>query len=254
MAMVPDYFSRPITQELLLRITSVRFRRWVDDWINSGVDSSGLEKPSSRSFSSMTVPVPATGLAHVSVLAALENYVAFRLVFSEQDNTFTALIGEAKRQPGADHDPIEKAWDEDPVSLLVQLLVSDWGNRISKCRYPPCGRYFLLEKPRSGGYRHGTFCCKEHRAQHSAAARTKELRSQAKKRLIDLAARWLLRNSPDQDWQRENALKRRLAASLSLQIGQQPNLSTTRDEVKVNWVTRNAAKIEQLRSKLARSR
>lgn len=128
--------------------------------------------------------------------------------------------------------------------LFVGILASDWQQRLCKCRYPPCGRYFVGAKVRRS-YRHGTFCSREHRAHASADALTKARRRQARFELVEASAQWLARLHPNSAWQDDHDLKASLAAALSEQVWRDPNLRGDRHFVRANWVTRNRIAIQE---------
>jgi hypothetical protein len=79
-------------------------------------------------------------------------------------------------------------------------------------------------------------------------------RSRSSERLIEIAAKELLRwKVDDAAWAEDPAQKEKLASIVSGQISsmKDPNLRAYRKQVQANWVTRNRAKIETRRSELA---
>jgi len=133
--------------------------------------------------------------------------------------------------------------------LFGGIIASDWSQCLCKCRYRPCGRYFIRAKLRRA-YRHGTFCSHEHRNHASAVAVFTAQRSRAKLSLIELAAKWLVQQDRSSPWQGKVDSRRRLAAFLSMRVGQDRNLQSGRESVQLNWVTRNRAAIEKRRLEL----
>jgi hypothetical protein len=71
------------------------------------------------------------------------------------------------------------AQEIDAARLFVGILADEWLERLCKCRYAPCGKYFVGAKIRRS-YRHGTFCTRAHRARASADAFTKARRQRAR--------------------------------------------------------------------------
>ena len=132
--------------------------------------------------------------------------------------------------------------------FVVGIILSESKDCLCKCRYSPCGRYFLLEKPRRS-YRHGTFCTREHQGAFSARERTRELRELIKDDLIERAAKWLLQKRVrDSGWQHDGKLKERVASELN---NSSPFLRARGRTVQANWVTRHQQEIEKKRTKLA---
>ena len=136
--------------------------------------------------------------------------------------------------------------------LLTNIIASPWQLSLCKCRYEPCGKYFLHKKPQTS-YRHGAFCSREHQNRASAKRLTRELRTKGIQKLIDEAAEGLLKWNSGPKWTRDTNLKRRLARVLT-------KLHETRsfkgesngivsDQVTMNWVTRNRKGIEKARKR-----
>jgi hypothetical protein len=217
----------------------------VDEWLATGRDPDGSERPASRNLHFAW-----------SVARAVDEYMEkhtmkYRLT---DEGRFTLVMGEITAAPWVT-DPFESA-KVDAKRLMVGIVASDWADQLCKCRYHLCGRYFLLAKPRQS-YRNGTFCCRSHQSRHSATASVRSQRQKVAAELIDAAAKQLVQwRIADPGWQDRGREKARLAERVSGYIVKQknPNLKAYRPWVKVNWVTRNAEKIELRRKQLASSK
>ncbi len=136
--------------------------------------------------------------------------------------------------------------------LLTNIIASPWQLSLCKCRYEPCGKYFLHKKPQTS-YRHGAFCSREHQNRASARRLTKEWRTRGIQRLINQAAEGLLKWKSGPKWTRDINLKRRLARALTklneTRSFKGKSNGTVSDQVTMNWVTRNRKGIEKARKR-----
>jgi hypothetical protein len=134
--------------------------------------------------------------------------------------------------------------------IFAGIMTSEWKDRLCKCRHPNCGLYFLHDKPRQS-YRSGTFCGHEHSKNVAATLAMYKTRTHGQEELIEEAARQLLNGGfASPEWQDNSERKCLLAAALSLAIPRM-RLQGYKQDVKVNWVTRHQALIEQKRVELA---
>ena len=119
---------------------------------------------------------------------------------------------------------------------------------LCKCRYPLCGRYFVLPKPRER-YKSGTYCRLEHQRCAKATRCVKQRRACAKSRLLELAARKLHQLKAESEWQEDDALKCKLRDYIRIAARKD---RTLRDYayLAVHWITRNRQQIEQRRAEL----
>ncbi len=237
---LPDKVSRQESVSMRTALTSAHLRQYVDAWLETGQNQDGSEWPTSRDL----YRAPST---FFSVEEYLEKYPT---MFSPEVDSHGFRLTVAQRNwpsPGA-RDFFE-AQQHSALRLLVGLLASDWKGRLCKCRYSSCGRYFLHPRPRKS-YRRGTFCCREHASSAAASASMLKSRAHGHERLIEAAARKLMeRKIVAPDWQDDADLKRDLAGKLCLVIARQ-NLHGYREQVRLNWVTRYQAMIEQKRMEL----
>jgi hypothetical protein len=134
--------------------------------------------------------------------------------------------------------------------LFLGMMASEWKDRLCKCRYQYCGRYFLHPKPRQC-YRRGTLCCREHASSAAAAESMQLARIRGRETLIDAAAQMLCSlRIKGPAWQADPDIKRRLASDLCRVISRE-RLSSYQQDVKANWVSRHQETIERRRRELS---
>ena len=234
--------SRPERRSLHEAEVSRCLGNRIEDWLITGMNPDGSESPRNRDLFR-------TRRAKLAVLAYLEKYPPSVTLFPGSPD-LTLIVGEIREGSTAWNDFFATMAGE-ADRLFTAAMVSDWRESLCKCRHAPCGDYFLLKKPRRS-YRHGTFCCRQHQRLASAAAATKDRRSRAQQKLVELAAKQLVKWRAPR-WRDDKSLKCRLAAALSESIGRNPNLRANKQMIQANWVTRNSLKIEQKRLELANS-
>ena len=238
---LPAAISRAESRLIADGLISAHLRSLVDGWMATGRERNGREYPARRNI-------------HRASTAA-EAAVAFM----EESSPRLSLAPDGGglqlelAQPDWAHPWAEdffKAQHIEARRLFVGILASEWKLRLCKCRYPPCGLYFVGTKLRSC-YKRGTFCKPVHRAHASAENLTRARRLAATTELIDTAARWLSGKRAS-NWQSDEDLKAELVFVLCAQLRKNPTLRTGRDQIGSKWVTRNRAAIEQRRRQLAR--
>jgi hypothetical protein len=237
---LPDTISREVARPIETALTSAHLRKLIDEWLATGWQPDGSEEPKNRS------------------IHRAPNAWAYAHEFLEDNPmTFTPTLG----ADGFSVDIALPRWDvkgaceffsaqiQEALRLFVGVLASDWKERLCKCRYTPCGRYFIHPKPRDS-YRHGTFCCHQHASHTANRVWTRLFRVRAKEYLIEAAARELLaRKIADARWLADADIKGQLAAHLCQVIAAR-HLQGYRQEVQVQWITRHAFAIEQRRGAL----
>jgi hypothetical protein len=143
----------------------------------------------------------------------------------------------------------EKIFDvveHDATRLFCALIASDWRVKVCKCRFQQCGLYFLQESPGRKRYQHGTFCCKAHQNHTSAVLANRRRRSYMGAKQVEIAARELIRKKRTPDWRVNKSQKVQLASDVSARIYGSGRIVT------LNWVTRNAEKIDRRRRELSK--
>ena len=224
---LPHTISRKRGRSMGEALVSAHLRTLVDEWLETGRDPDGTEWPSRRDLS--------RALTGWNVTCEFLEQSQFSMRPASGSSGFILTIAQPdwKRPSAGDFFAAQKVESE---RLFVGILASDWQQRLCKCRYEPCGRYFVGTKLRQC-YRHGTFCSCEHLGRASADALTKARRSKARRYLIEEAGKWLLKRGCIATLQNDRSLKQSLAEFLSKQIGQKPILRAGREPVKVNWVS-----------------
>jgi len=208
----PENYIRDLTQEL---------RKDVDDWIDSGRKPDGSESPHWRNSAQATRAWQGAK-SHVEHWAKLElQGEQPQLSLVPKHSSLTALI-ETKEQWG---------------QIIATILLSDLRSRIAKCRYRKCQRYFLLRRAKPKPYTHGLFCRLEHNRAEAAMEGVSRRRTDADRRLLEYAARELLRLPRRAGSTVTRNVKERLVARLNARIAR--DAGRTRDRIHMNWVTRH---------------
>ena len=228
---LPRKETHPVAAALLSRF----LRQYVDPWLQTGVRKDGSEAPAQRVL---------RGACYDVVQDYLQKYPP-DMSLTASGEVSQSLCEPVRFTTGPGH--LFDATLEEAKRLFTGLIASDWRDRLCRCRYAGCTRYFLSARPRRVR-KHGTFCCRQHQALASARICTKRRRAAADQELIERAAKWLqelkLKNS---NWMVNTRLKCRLAKAVSKYIGGNRSLRALRGEVRVNWVTRNQLVIEKRR-------
>ena len=237
----PDTISRTENRRMGDVLAAIHLRELVEEWLETGWNPDGSEEPSKRT------------LAHAwRARYEVEDYLEkCPSTLSLEGNDLCVHIAELSDSDWKAPDFFE-AHSARATRLFVGIVASDWKERLCRCRYTPCGCYFLHPKPRRV-YRSGIFCCLQHQKHGSAAQSTSNRRSKVHARLVDYAAaqlrEWRISRP---EWQVDRRSKARLAKEISKYIlkSRDPNLKAYRLNVKVNWVTHNAKEIERQRRHL----
>jgi hypothetical protein len=218
------------------RLLSTKLRKYVNQWLSTGIDKDGCEVPSARKI---------LEYAFMAVQDYMERYPP-RFLLTERGLAVTLVLG-ATLGHSTEVRSLFDEIEEEAKRLFTCLIASDWKDRFAKCPYDACGSYFVRPKLRRR-YMHGVFCCRRHQALAGAEARTKILRTTADHALIDSAAKQLIAwHVKDDQWPADAQLKRRLAAKVTQLMATRPALRIHRQNVRVNWVTRHQQQIEAAR-------
>jgi hypothetical protein len=236
---LPGTISRKQSRLIGDALVSAHLRSLVDEWLDTGRERNGSEWPSRRNIHKT--------LRGWEAASEFMEQSPPRLLLSPDPGGFDLVLAEPNwSRPWAED--FFKAQEIEASRLFVGILASEWQQRLCKCRYPPCGRYFVGRKLRHS-YLHGTFCSPQHRQLFSAEAITKARRRAGRSYLIDAAAQWLSQQKVSA-WQADFDLNCRLLAVLAKQVRRNPNLRPSREPVRMNWITRNCAAIEKRRLQL----
>jgi hypothetical protein len=239
----PWIFPETISWEEAFPITtamsSAHLRRFVDAWLDTGRDANGAESPVGRDLRRAEDALNGfMDYMEKSPLELMESLSGSRFEVTAQVAGPLAYTGNAG--------DFFEAQRVEAQRLFFGLMLSEWKDRVCKCRYRYCGRYFLHPKPRQS-YRRGIFCCREHASRSAADESMRRARMNGREALIDEAGRrlraWGIKNP---SWQDDAGLKRRLASQLCLFISRR-RLESYQQEVRTNWVTRHQERIERRR-------
>jgi hypothetical protein len=192
------------------------FSSCVSGWLDSGIDSDGIERPRSRKFDDSTQ-------------ALLENWLKRHppmLVITPEGR----LIIERNGPPFAANKSVGGVATEMALWWFLKLLESPMKNRVARCANPKCQRYFLRQRePRALITRR--VCCGEC-ASFASGTRVQYSRNRQREVLVKRAAAILaqdaLRGGPE-----------RTAAWLTAQLNR-----NMREDVRIkqNTVSRNWAR------------
>jgi hypothetical protein len=233
---LPKTVSREESDRLRKPLVSAYLREVLDEWLNTGVKTDGSEIPGDRSLAK-------TGRALMVIWEYLENAPPTVRITPESEKLSVDVASPIGYR--GDVASFFASQRIEATRLFLGVVVSDWKCRLCKCRYPSCGRYFLLRKVRRS-YRRGTFCMPRHASSAAAKSAIPESRRTATAELVEEAARMLCRKNVGPEWQQDSELKRDLAQRLSLVIARTA-VAYHRHEVRQNWVTWNKAAIESKR-------
>jgi hypothetical protein len=213
----PNDKATPATSTARKRKTLSEFLRvLVDEWIDSGVHSSGSETACDRNFEKSPAVSSALSSFSQSGHLMLLPYGKTPSLWLEQKHM--EYVGK-KHDPRFDYvQPLDLTFDEIAQAEMTFILLSDLRWRISKCR--KCGVYFLLKhlkRTYSGGIK-----CELHSQQarqETQQQATAEARTNAEVLLHKLAAaKFQKRISGVVGWQNDRALKVSIAEYLNTQI------------------------------------
>ena len=165
-----------------------RLRAFVDGFIQTGIDSSGIETPLSRRVRASVdeSPIMTVSADEAPVVIFDEIYESWR-----RNQPRPLLNGDGTMAVGVDRPRWENQAPElyarDMATYYFQeLLDSPFWSRIGKCANPFCKRYFLRQRRRKTAIKRGSYCgsCKL----IGGAERTRLSRERAKREMLKVAA------------------------------------------------------------------
>ena len=170
----------------------IRLRAFVDGFLQTGLDSSGIEKPSSRRVRASVdeAPIMTVSADEAPVVIFDEIYESWRRnqprPLLNGDGTMAIGVNQPRWE---NQDP--QLYARDMATYYFQELVSSplWP-RIGKCANPACKRYFLRKRQRKTAIKRGSYCgsCKL----IGGAERTRLSRERLKREMLRVAAQaWL---------------------------------------------------------------
>lgn len=177
-----------------------RLRAFVDGFIQTGIDSGGIETPSSRRVRASVDESPIMTLSEdeTPVVIFDEIYESFSRnqprPLLNGDGTMAVGVG----RPRWDNQAPELYARDMATYYFQELLESPFWSSIGKCANPVCKRYFVRKRKRKAAIKRGSYCgsCKL----IGGAERTRLSRERAKREMLQVAA---------QAWQEWGVGKRR---------------------------------------------
>jgi hypothetical protein len=204
------------------QILIAELRGLVDQWLDSGRRTDGVEEPKARTLDkaeSAYRAMTAWALSHKP------------MVLSTIAGELIVTVGWSERRTDGQDDPKADAKDE-ARRIFVLMMDSPVKYALFKCGKADCGRYYILEKPRKV-YKLGTYC-PDHRRRVSALRGTKEKRELERRAGLEIAANALSAwpGLSERTQAKHKTAKGYIASKLS-------HLGLT-----AKWVTRNLSEIE----------
>lgn len=165
-----------------------RLRGFVDGFIQTGIDSNGVETPSSRRVraSADESPIMTVSADESPVVIFDEIYESWR-----RNQPRPLLNGDGTTAVGVN----QPRWENQDAELYArdmatyyfqELLASPFWSCIGKCVNPNCKRYFFRKRQRKTAIKRGSYCgnCKL----IGGAERTRLSRERVKQEMLNLAA------------------------------------------------------------------
>ena len=138
----------------------IRLRAFVDGFLQTGIDGSGIETPSSRRVraSADEAPIMTVSADEVPVVIFDEIYESWQRNQPRPllNGDGTMAIGVSQPRWG-NQDPNQFARDT-ATYYFQELLSSPLWTRIGKCANPTCKRYFLRKRQRKTAIKRGSYC------------------------------------------------------------------------------------------------
>ena len=234
-------------------------RNFVDSWLETARDADGSESPRKRDLEW------ANGAVYKVLTHTKEAQPLFEPVISKKDIGFNVFVRPTKSpvygltKPNYPYEnplnePLEELLESDDdrfknffefhfiqaARLFFGMVASNWKDRLCKCRHPPCGHYYVLQRKPRAAYKRGTFC-RGHQQSLGAANSQRDRRERKDSILLNTAAGILHERRRRPEWLDDPRNKERLASEVSIRSS-----GKTSRIVQKNWITRNRPKIEQL--------
>jgi len=211
-------------------------RTYVDEWIETGRKSNGMERPADRGLGDGVIPKAPVAMAAVARFTR-NLPVLFRpegglQIFFAPYNGNGALSELAEREA---------------ARFFAWFFVSDWRNTVVKCRKPDCGRYFAIKNIQHL-YKRGTFC-RNHSSAKSAWTITAEKRQKKRELLLRLATAAVKRHQKQGSRERrERPLKYYVTDYVNDRTPPAMKSVAPTWPITAKWVTRNLHECEPSRN------
>jgi hypothetical protein len=165
-----------------------RLRAFLDGFLQTGIDSSGIETPSSRRVRASVneAPIMTVSADEPPVVIFDEIYESWRRnqprPLLNGDGTMAIGVNQPRWE---NQDPNQFARDT-ATYYFQELLSSPLCTRIGKCANPTCKQYFLRKRQRKTAIKRGSYCgnCKL----IGGAERTRKSRERTKREMLQVAA------------------------------------------------------------------
>lgn len=220
--------KRP-TAEQFDRATEIfhaELRGLVDQFIQTGTDSDGVETPTNRRVRAAVNEPP------IPIFDALYEWFTRNQPRPalNSDGTIFILAG----QPMYTDQSPEQYGHDMAVYYFQELLASPLWSRIGRCANPTCARYFMRQRQRKTAIKRGSYCGKCSLV--GAAERTRRSREKRKSAMLEVAA---------QAW--KDSTNRRLRMDRATWIAKRVNRVFGKVQfVRSKWVNQNRKAIEAL--------
>ena len=138
----------------------VRLRAFVDGFLDTGIDSNGIETPSNRRVRAAVdeVPIMTVSSEDAPVVIFDEIYESWRRNQPQPLLNGDGTMAIGVNQPRwTNQDPIQFARDT-ATYYFQELLDSPLAIRLGKCANPRCHRYFLRKRQRKTAIKRGSYC------------------------------------------------------------------------------------------------
>jgi hypothetical protein len=173
--------EQPLTEAEMMAATAIfqtQLRDLVDAFIQTGIDSNGIETPPRRRVRASVDerPIPIFDVIY-------EWFVRNKPIPALNNDGTIAILAVQPKVAGATHEQYAR---DMAVYHFQELLTSALWSRIGKCANPACRRYFLRQRKRTAPIKRGAYCgtCKL----VGAAERTRQSRDKRKLAMLETAA------------------------------------------------------------------
>jgi len=165
-----------------------RLRAFVDGFIQTGIDSSGIETPSSRRVRASVDEPPIMTVSANETPAVIfdEIYHSWRRNQPRPLLNGDGTMAVGVRRPLWENQAPELYARDMATYYFQELLSSPYWSCIGKCVNPVCKRYFFRKRQRKTAIKRGSYCgsCKL----IGGAERTRLSRERAKREMLQVAA------------------------------------------------------------------
>lgn len=214
----------------------VRLHAFVDGFIQTGIDSSGVETPSSRRVRASVdePPIMTVSADEAPVVIFDEISASWRRNLPRPLLNGDGTMAIGVNQPRWENQDPELYARDMATYYFQELLSSPFWTRIGKCGNPLCKRYFLRKRQRKTAIKRGRYCgsCKL----IGGAERTRLSRERLKREMVAVAA---------QAWQEWSTRGHRIDRAVWVAKRLNKAFGKTRF-VRPKWVNQNREAIETL--------